>query len=239
MALARTVAEAEPGLYTLCYHRVPGRMQENFARQIRFLQKFGRFVSADQAADLVSTGAAAQDRYFLLSFDDGYLDNHDVALPVLTRLGVPAILFLVSDWLDAPPTGADAYMGGAEVRAWLAAGLSIGSHSATHAHLASLGAARADEELRRSQAALSALAGAPVRHFACPWGVAGHDYDPAREPALARACGYRTFFTTRRGHARNGGDLLAMPRHVIEPHWGLYQLEALMGGRRYAARRSA
>jgi peptidoglycan/xylan/chitin deacetylase (PgdA/CDA1 family) len=231
-ALSRSMAAAPPGLYTLCYHHVAPAQQARFERQLRFLGRHGTFVTADRAADLVARGALDQGRYFLVSFDDGYSDNHAVALPVLRRLAVPAILFLVSDWVDAPPGGDRAgYMDRAAVADWLAAGLDVGSHSATHRNLGRLTAAEVGEELTRSRRDLEAMTGRPVRDFACPWGVAGTDFDPARDTALARDAGYRSFHTTRRGVARGPDDRMLMPRHVLEPHWGLYQIDALVGGR--------
>ncbi|MDB5646604.1 MAG: Polysaccharide deacetylase [Methylobacterium sp.] len=238
-ALTRSVATAPPGLYTLCYHHIAAAHQERFAQQLRFLERHGEFVTADRAAELVARGATGQSRHFLVSFDDGYLDNHAVALPVLKALSVPAILFLVSDWIDAPPTDrgdGTRYMDRVAVADWLAAGLEIGSHSATHRNLARLSETEVTEELTRSRRDLEAMTGRPVRHFACPWGVAHCDFDPVRDPALARQAGYRSFHTTRRGVARGPDDLMLMPRHVMEPEWRLYQINALMGGRTRHAR---
>ena len=101
-ALSRSLAAAPPGLYTLCYHHVAPREQARFAGQLRFLGRHGTFVTADRAATSSRDGRAGQGRHFLVSFDDGYADNHAVALPVLRALAIPAILFLVSDWVDAP-----------------------------------------------------------------------------------------------------------------------------------------
>lgn len=235
----RSVAHAEPGLYTLCFHRVPRAACRSFELQLRFLKQHGVFVGADQALALVEEGRAEHGRAFLLTFDDGYADNIDVALPVLQELGLPATLFLVSDWLDTPPGDfgrEDGYMTRADVETWLAAGMTIGSHTASHPRFLDLDPTAVDHELARSRARLGELAHAPIEHFACPWGVAGKDYDVARDPAFAAANGYRTFFTTRRGRARTSVDLMAMPRHVLEPHWGLYQIDALMGGWKGVAR---
>lgn len=229
----RSVERAKPGLYTLCYHRVPRAARDGFERQIRFLMRHGAFVDADRAVALLEEGRAEEGRFFLLTFDDGYADNVDVALPVLRKVGVPAILFLVSAWLDAPPgrfNRENGYMTPADAAAWVRAGLSIGSHSATHARLSALDRTAVERELTASRARLGEIANAPIRHFACPWGVAGKDFDPGRDPALAAACGFRTFFTTRRGRARSAADLMMMPRHVLEPHWDLYQIDALLGG---------
>lgn len=229
--LARSMALADPGIYTLCYHHVAAGAQAGFAAQIAFLQRFGTFIDADVALERLVAGRAEEGRSFVLTLDDGYADNLDVALPVLRAARVPARLFLVSDWLDAPPRDGQAYLDRDGARRWIDAGFAVGSHSATHRRLSRLGDAEAQAELEQSAAALAALGGGPVQHFACPWGVADTDYRPGRDPALAAGAGYRTFFTTRRGVARGADELMAMPRHVLEPQWPVYQLEILMGGR--------
>ncbi|MFY9289484.1 MAG: polysaccharide deacetylase family protein [Methylorubrum rhodinum] len=237
-SLLRSLACAEPGLYTLCYHQVPEALQERFADQLRHLGRHGDFIDADTAYERLAAGWPARDRAFLISFDDGYADNRDVAMPVLTALGLPAIVFLVSDWLDAPPQapGERRYMDRADVAAWLAAGLQIGSHGARHLRLSGLAQDEIVSEFTRSRRDLAVLAGRPVDHFACPWGVAVHDFDPVRDPALAREAGYRTFFTTRRGHTSRAEDAFLMPRHVVEPHWSAFEFEALLGGSRLRRR---
>lgn len=231
--LVRSVGRSPPGIYTLCYHHVAPAAQDNFARQLRFLKRFGTFIDADTALERLTTGQAGAERAFVLTFDDGYADTVEIARPVIEGERVPAMLFLVADWLDAPPADGQRYMDRAAAVRWLAAGLDIGSHSATHRRFSEMSQAEAAADLGRAADTLATLAGTPIRHFACPWGVARVDYLPGRDPDLAVAAGHRTFFTTRRGHATQAGDLLAMPRHVLEPEWPLYQLDVLMGGVRF------
>ncbi|MER2250069.1 polysaccharide deacetylase family protein [Methylorubrum podarium] len=244
-ALFKSLACAEAGLYTLCYHQVPEARQDQFAAQLRHLGRYGDFIDADGAIERLAAGWPAGERAFLVTFDDGYADTFEVARPVLKALGVPGIVFLVSDWIDAPPDtppGLDRatslspsgrlYMNRAEVAAWCTDGLDIGSHTASHRRLSRLGRASVADEIARSRRDLAALTGREIRHFACPWGVAGHDFNPELDPPLALESGYRTFFTTRRGRALGAADLSAMPRYVVEPHWPVSDFEALMGGRK-------
>ena len=48
-AMLRSLARAEPGLYTLCYHQVPAAQQARFAEQLRYLGRYGDFIDADTA----------------------------------------------------------------------------------------------------------------------------------------------------------------------------------------------
>ena len=67
----------------------------------------------------------------------------------------------------------------------------------------------------------------PCNHFACPWGQPEEDYVPDRDPLLARQAGYRSFFTTLSARATPGVSAFALPRIVLEPGWGCYQLRYL------------
>jgi peptidoglycan/xylan/chitin deacetylase (PgdA/CDA1 family) len=53
-------------------------------------------------ADLPSLVAAGRGRHVLLTFDDGYRDNHELAFPLLRRHGLTATFFLATGFIDAP-----------------------------------------------------------------------------------------------------------------------------------------
>lgn len=91
----------------LCYHHViasderrkagltvdEGITVATFEAQIRFMLRHFDAVSPSEA---VLTAPRPRPR-FAVTFDDGYADNHDVAAPVLQRLGVPAAFYVVSE----------------------------------------------------------------------------------------------------------------------------------------------
>lgn len=87
-------------------------------------------------ADLVSYLATGQPELpakgVVLTFDDGYVDNYDNALPVLQKYGFTATIFVITDFVDMQRPG---YATWAQLAEMHAAGLDIGSHSRDHADL--------------------------------------------------------------------------------------------------------
>lgn len=95
-------------LLVLIYHRVRPRPDalfpaevdgEAFRRQMRLIREFCAPVSlADGVAGLRAGRLPA--RACAVTFDDGYADNAEVALPILEELGVPATFFVATGFLD-------------------------------------------------------------------------------------------------------------------------------------------
>jgi peptidoglycan/xylan/chitin deacetylase (PgdA/CDA1 family) len=54
------------------------------------------------APDSIERDPDAPGRRVLVTFDDGYRDNHELALPILRRHGVTATFFLTTGFLDQP-----------------------------------------------------------------------------------------------------------------------------------------
>jgi peptidoglycan/xylan/chitin deacetylase (PgdA/CDA1 family) len=99
----------------------------------------------------------------------------------------------------------------------------IGAHTAAHARISSLSASDAFAELRDSRARLQRKLGVAVRHFAFPYGRSG-DCGP-RDFAIARATGFASAATTRKGFAFYGQDAHSLPRITIN---GAHQNIGLM-----------
>ena len=209
---AATAARRPP---VLLYHSVggPGGVSARaFARQIEYLAHRFRTIVL---SDLPETARSAPDNWSgvaCVTFDDGYRDNIDVALPVLEAFGVPATFFLVPSFLGASfPTG-HPVMSAGQARQLLALGHEVGAHSLTHPRLTRVGCEQARREIAGSKARLEDLLGGAVHAFAYPKG----DHD-RRVRALVAASGYRVAATVREGLVDPDPDWLALPRISVRP----------------------
>jgi peptidoglycan/xylan/chitin deacetylase (PgdA/CDA1 family) len=85
---------------TWLYRVAPGAGVRGFAKQVRLLSRFGTIVPLAEALDDLGAGRPLPPRPIAFTFDDGYRDNLELAVPILERLGLPATFFLVPHLLD-------------------------------------------------------------------------------------------------------------------------------------------
>jgi peptidoglycan/xylan/chitin deacetylase (PgdA/CDA1 family) len=199
------VAEVTEDPNKLCV--TPGR----FAEQMSWLERRGlRGVGVGTLVDAVRDGR--QRGLVGITFDDGYVNVLEAALPELQRHGFGATAFIVSgrlggtnEW-DAGPSWP--LMTASEVGKLAAAGIEIGSHGVTHTRLAGASAEPLAAEVGASRTALAELVGAEIRGFAYPYGSMD-------APALraVRAAGYGYACAVETSVADVG--LMALPRIYI------------------------
>jgi peptidoglycan/xylan/chitin deacetylase (PgdA/CDA1 family) len=184
-----------------------------FTRQLAQLRAAGFSTPGFKNILTVAPGGNPDRRVFL-TFDDGFHDVFENALPVLRQHHFSGLLFLVSgllgqtnEWQQRAGDVVEPLMDDAQVRDWLAAGQEIGSHTQTHPRLTQLSPAAAKEEITASKKALEDRFGVAVEHFCYPYG----DWNEmVRE--LVKAAGYKTACTTECGVNLAGGAPLALKR---------------------------
>jgi peptidoglycan/xylan/chitin deacetylase (PgdA/CDA1 family) len=150
----------------------------------------------------------------VITFDDGFQDCFEHALPVLAAHAFTATFFVVaglagkrSEWLLAERGVEYPLMQWDAVRTLVDAGFECGAHTMTHPRLAQLSPDEAYRELRDSRCAIEDHTGAPVRHVAYPFGSFS-----ASVRAAAERSGYLTGCTVVPGIARTSDDPLALAR---------------------------
>lgn len=186
-----------------------------FARQMRWLHTAGYVpVDLDALLDYRAGKVRLKGRPVVITFDDGYRDCIDYAVPVLKQYGFTAVFYLVAGLMGQPSRWLRPIKGFTldlidweTARRLAEAGFQIGSHTSSHPHLTDLGVEAREAELCQSRQILEQHLGRPVRHLAFPFG----SFD-AGVCALAARAGYRSACTTEIGLSTRLDDPLALNR---------------------------
>ncbi|MEO1589841.1 MAG: polysaccharide deacetylase family protein [Cyanobacteria bacterium J06632_22] len=101
-----------PTATILMYHSVPAPAQYGwvdpcnsmpahvFEQQMAFLAERRHVVSLDQLIAALNSGESLPRGTVAITFDDGYLDNLEVAAPILEHYQLPAVVYLATDYID-------------------------------------------------------------------------------------------------------------------------------------------
>jgi len=112
---------------------------------------------------------------------------------------------------DRPTEGYRAF-GWDDARKMAAAGIEVGSHTATHPILTNVASSRLESELRIAKSAIEGNLEKSAAHFCYPNGNASK-----RERDAADAAGYASAVTTEIRLCENGDDRFMLPRIDAEP----------------------
>jgi len=228
----------------LCYHSIAAEgpryltiSADLFERQLACLRRRGI-----RSGDLRSLAEAADGRLdrqtAFLTFDDGFLDNFETALPLLREYGFGAFVFVLPPLVDSggplawAEVAADHGRYPATMRSvtWSMleemreGGFEVGSHTLTHPHLPELEDDPLREELWESRARVKQRLGT-CDTLAYPFGEWSD-----RVAAAAADCGYRYAFSLPTKTGQRRATALSIPRINVD-----YR----DGERRFAAKLSA
>ena len=124
-----------------------------------------------------------------ITFDDGFADNYDHALPILLDHGLPATFFITTGLVNGDERVAERFsrllrmdladvegLSWSQVREIQAEGMAIGAHTVTHPNLVALEPAAAKREIEVSKLELEDRLGVAVEVFAYPFGKPKHHF---------------------------------------------------------------
>jgi len=206
-----------------------------FAEHVAALAEFAECVPLAQLPARLRASGPGERPLVCITFDDGYANFVDAALPVLSRHRVPAACFVVTSCVaseEPMPFDRWAQRHGREVgaEAWraadwsaleraLASGLvTIGSHSHRHRDGSRCDAqALADEAGRSREILLRRLGPAAAAAYAYPYGSSRLGHVSDAYVGAVRAAGYAMAVSTDLGLADAASDILRLPRIEANP----------------------
>lgn len=147
-----------------------------FEAQMEELGVQARAVSLELLLTAVRESEAPPVQPVAVTFDDGTADFGDQVVPVLVRTGVPAVLYVATDFIERsrPFPHGGAPLSWAALRDALSTGLvTVGSHTHTHALLDRLRPDDVADELDRSVKLIEDRLGITPAHFAYPKALLG------------------------------------------------------------------
>ena len=71
-----------------------------FEQQMKFLSKHRNVISMDELSKKMAEGITPKRGTVVISFDDGYLDNYELAAPILKKYNLPAIIYLATGYIS-------------------------------------------------------------------------------------------------------------------------------------------
>ena len=176
--------------------------------QLTFLRDHGwHSITGDRLADLLATRRCPKPRRFVISFDDGPIDQYTEAAPILESVGMRGTFFVI-----ARRTGKPIEMSYDQMRDLVARGHAFGNHTLTHANLKVADTEKLHLQIEGAQVVLAAELGFRPRTFAYPYGR----FSDAAVDAV-RASGLELGFTTRHGASESTSEPLLSPRIHVAP----------------------
>jgi peptidoglycan/xylan/chitin deacetylase (PgdA/CDA1 family) len=106
-------------LKVLAYHRVLPRSYEagfpydmelvsawadEFDWQMQYLSRNYRVINSHDLLAFIDSGTWPDQPCAMVTFDDGYVDNHDIVLPILKRHGLTAVIFVSTGYVGSGQT---------------------------------------------------------------------------------------------------------------------------------------
>lgn len=216
---------------------------ETFNRHLDLLLEQGRTsLTVSGFLDAVAGTRPLPERPVVITFDDGFRDFADVALPALAGRGHVATLYVVTSLLRGRPGSrvapgfGDRILDWSSLRELAAQGVEIGAHSHTHPQLDTLPRQLAREEIRLPKALLEEELQQEISSFAYPHGL----FSPWIREETRRA-GYASACAVKNASSSLDDDRFALSRFMVMAATSTSQLEAWLAGRdvRVAPRRES
>lgn len=175
----------------LIYHHIEKDELDNFKKQLLYLKKNWNFITPEQFENHVNGKTKLKGKNLLLTFDDGFSSNFEVARKILSKLYIKSIFFVPSEFVKIKSIKkARSFikknildqnlpedfnnirnMTVKNLRYLIRNGHTIGAHSKTHVNLGNIGnKKKLKDEIIKSSKDLEKILKIKIKHFAFTYG---------------------------------------------------------------------
>ncbi|MFG0261719.1 MAG: polysaccharide deacetylase family protein, partial [Novipirellula sp. JB048] len=226
---------AREGRSPMCvsfYHRVADThanawtlSRREFERHVDYCQGSFDLIGLDELQRRVKTGINTRPT-LTLTFDDGYAENCDFALPLIASREIPCVYFVAVDHVKyGRPFPHDVQAGVPlapntvqQLREIADSGIEIGLHTRNHVDFSQVFDPKVvHHEIVTAKAELEQMIGRPVRYFAVPYGLPEH-LTPMVIDAVSR-CGLLGFCSAFGAYNFVGRDAFHIRRFHGDPNF--------------------
>jgi len=185
------------------------------------ITSFKRIVSQDSnkyisVEDVSEEAIKSKEKYYLITFDDGYLSDYYLVYPILKQKNIRATFFI-----NPSTVGSDGHVSWDMVREMKEHGMCIESHSYSHPDMTKITLDNAKQELINSKKAIAKEIKVDVFYFSFPFG-----FYSKKLVDLAIDCGYQKCFVSSHGVYDSGS--LTIHRNSINKTMGLCDIDAIL-----------
>lgn len=216
----------------LCYHSIhPNKTfrsatPELFEEHLRWMAESCLFIPLSQVLNETRQCDDARPRV-AITFDDGYADNYEFALPLLQKYRVPATFFLTAGLIERKSEvvarfqqqrrcGFEAIvpLSWNQVIEMQRTGMEIGAHTFSHRNLAGLNYTETLIELGTSKDLIEERTGVQVKAMAYPFGKPQRHFNEMTTE-VARTCGYEVATCVLFRPVRPTDSAFSIPRFFV------------------------
>ncbi len=212
----------------LYYHSIAADQRSAFARQMDTVLSLATPIDEENAPAFV-----AGKHYSVITFDDGFEDAIENAVPELVRRKIHATFFVTVDalgkpaawWPETDPERMRRLASPEKLRALPREWVRIAAHTMTHPRLSSLAEAEARYEIGEPRRRLQSLMGCEIKSLSFPYGDFNEDV-----VRWSREAGYERAYTTQPRNARFAVGQFLVGRVTADPSdWPLEFRLKLLG----------
>ena len=204
---------------------------DTFKKHMQYLKQSGYIpITFEQLAE-ISWRNRFDKKYIIITFDDGYKDNYELAFPILKEFGFRATIFLMArseynEW-DVKEHNDKRFplMDRKMILEMQEYGIEFGAHTFNHPKLDQLTETEIENQVMQCKSVLEEKIGKSILTFAYPYGILT-DY----AKAMAKKAGYLFAVATDSGSVCLSEDLYQIRRIAIFPSTDLFRFKRKVSG---------